>query len=129
MGDNYLNEAKKWLNKAESDFRHAISSEKLKDFDWSQVAAQQSSEKALKSVCISRGYGIIKIHDLTILAKKLNAPLEIIEKTAILNSFYSASRYPDAQELFDDNLNKVATTDAIKSAEVILKWCKAQIKI
>ena len=127
--ENYLIESKKWITKAESDLKHAISSLELEDFDWSQVASQQSSEKAFKSVCIFLGQGIIKTHDLVLLAKKINAPEEIIKKSAVLNSFYSASRYPDAEELFDKELNKSASADAVKFAEEILKWCKSQIKI
>lgn len=126
---SYLNEVKKWLDKSESNLRHAISSAKLEDFDWAQVAAEQCAEKSLKSACIFLGYGVIKTHDLVLLAKKLNAPREIIEKSAILNSFYSASRYPDAEDLLDKKLNISATKDAIASAEEILKWCKLQIKI
>ncbi|MDP2946796.1 MAG: HEPN domain-containing protein, partial [Nanoarchaeota archaeon] len=102
---------------------------KLEDYDWAQVAAEQCAEKALKSVCIFLGHGVIKTHDLILLSKKINAPQKILEKSAILNSFYSASRYPDAEELFDKKLNISATKDAISSAEEILKWCKSQIKI
>ncbi len=127
--NKYLNEAKKWLDKSEKDLKHAESSLKLKDYEWSQIASQQSAEKALKSICIQKGIGLIKIHDLAVLAKKLEAPIKIIEKAALLNSFYSASRYPDAQELFDEKLNESAANDAIDSAMEILEWCKSQMKI
>ncbi|MBU3913075.1 MAG: HEPN domain-containing protein [Nanoarchaeota archaeon] len=127
--DFVLIEAGKWLNKAEGDLKHAFSSVELKDYDWAQNAAQQSAEKALKAVCIFCGMGLIKTHELSVLAKRLKAPNKILEKTGLLSSFYSASRYPDAQELFDAQLNEDAATDAVNSAEEILRWCKDQIKI
>ena len=122
------NEALRWLNKAESDLKHAKYSLENNDFDWAELASQQSAEKALKAVCIYKGLGLIKAHDLTILARKVNAPMEILEKSALLNPFYSSSRYPDVEELMGDKLNEVAAKDAIKSAEEVVRWCKKQIK-
>ena len=129
MTNGYRVEAKKWLDKARSDLRHAKSSINLGDFDWAQTAAQQSAEKALKAVCIFKEIGLVKIHELSVLARKLNAPKEIMEKTGLLSSFYSASRYPDAQELFNDDQNKKAAIDAVESSEFVLKWCEKQIRI
>lgn len=128
MADTHKLEAKKWFDKAKSDLHHAYSSITLNDFDWAQTAAQQSAEKALKAVCISKEFGLIKIHELSVLARKLNAPKEILQRTGMLSSFYSASRYPDAQELFNSDLNRKAAQDAVESAEFILKWCEKQIK-
>ena len=122
-------EVKKWIKKAKSDLKHAKSSLKNKDFDWAQVASQQAAEKALKAVCIHKGIGLIKVHELTILARKINAPNRIIEKCALLNPFYTASRYPDVKEKTNKKLEETAAKDAIKAAEEIVKWCKELIKI
>ena len=66
-------EVKKWIAKAKSDLKHVRSSLKNKEFDWAQIASQQAAEKALKALCLHKELGLIKVHDLTILAKKVNA--------------------------------------------------------
>ena len=122
-------EVDKWIKKAQKDLKHAEFSLKNNDFDWSQLASQQAAEKALKAVCIHKEIGLIKVHDLTILARKINAPMKILEKCGLLNPFYTSSRYPDVEELMDDKSEEIAAKDAIKAAEKVLRWCKKQIKI
>ena len=121
-------EAKIWIEKAKSDLKHAISSLKNKDFDWAQLASQQSAEKALKAVCLHKRVGLIKVHDLTILARKVNAPENILENCSLLNPFYTASRYPDVQEETNKELDETAAKDAVKADRRVLAWCKKQIK-
>jgi len=115
-----------WLEKAESDLGHALHSLKDKDFDWAALAAQQAAEKAMKSVCIKKGLGLIKSHDLTVLTRKLKAPKEIIEQCALLNPFYSATRYPDAG--IRDLEPETTAKEAIESARKVQQWCKQQTK-
>lgn len=122
-------EIKKWIEKAESDLKHAKSSLENADFDWAQLASQQSAEKSLKAACIYKGIGLIRVHELTILARKLSAPETILEKCGLLNPFYTSARYPDVEELMDEETNEIAANDAIKCAEHVIKWCKKQIKI
>lgn len=117
------------MEKAKNDLKHAKSSIVNKDFDWSQLASQQSAEKALKAVCMHKNIGLIKVHDLTILARKVNAPSRIIEECGLLNPFYTASRYPDAEEETDEKSEVTAAKDAIKAAKKVVKWCKKEIKI
>lgn len=122
-------EVKKWIGKAKSDLKHAKSSLRNKEFDWAQVASQQAAEKALKAVCLHKEVRLIKVHDLTILARKVNAPNDILENCGLLNPFYTASRYPDVQEETNKKLERTAAKDAIKAAEKVVRWCKEQIKI
>jgi HEPN domain-containing protein len=120
-------EAGRWLKKAESDLSHAEKSLKIGDYDWAQFAAQQSAEKALKAVCISRGFGLMRVHDLTALARKLDAPRALIGDAAMLNPFSTMSRYPDAGEYLELAANKRAAEDAILSARNVLEWCKKRM--
>ncbi|MBI1936445.1 HEPN domain-containing protein [Candidatus Woesearchaeota archaeon] len=122
-------EVNKWIGKAKSDLKHAKSSLRNGEFDWAQVASQQAAEKALKAVCLHKGIGLIKVHDLTILGRKLNAPNDVLENCGLLNPFYTASRYPDVQERTNKKLEEIAAKDAIKAAEKVIRWCKEQIKI
>ncbi len=122
------NEVDIWVKKSEGDLEHAKSSMKLEHYGWAQLAAQQSVEKGLKAVLIERGVGLIKTHDLTILARKANAPKEIIEKSALLNPLYKPSRYPDVEIFLEKTEIIDMTQEAIDAASFILKWCKQQIK-
>ncbi len=121
-------EVKMWIEKAKSDLKHAKSSLKNKEYDWAQIASQQAAEKALKAVCMHKEVGLIKVHDLTILARKVNAPNDMLENCGLLNPFYTASRYPDAEEESNKKLEETATKDAIRAAGKIVRWCKGQIK-
>src|SRR3989344_8825764 len=121
-------EATRWIKKVESDIEHAKLSLRSEHYSWAQLASQQSAEKSLKAVLINRGEGLIKIHDLLLLARKINAPKEIIEKTALLNSIYKPSRYPYVEIFLEEDEIIKATQEAEESALVILKWCKQQIK-
>ena len=122
-------EALNWLRKSESDLKHADYSYEIKDFDWAQIASQQAAEKALKATCIHKGLGLIKIHELTILARKVNAPQIIIMECGLLNPFYTSARYPDTAGFIDDDLNKEAAKDAISAARKVVAWCRKQIRI
>jgi|WetSurMetagenome_2_1015567.scaffolds.fasta_scaffold334021_3 HEPN domain-containing protein len=122
-------ETERWIEKSENDLEHGESSMKLEHYDWAQLAAQQSAEKALKAVLIEKGIGLIKTHDLVMLARKSNAPKEILEKAAMLNSFYKPSRYPDVEIFLEETELISAAKEGLESASLILKWCKQQIKI
>ena len=121
-------EARGWMEKAKSDLKHAKSSLELGDHDWTQLASQQAAEKALKSVCISKGIGLMRVHDLTVLARKLDAPRNILEQAGLLNPFYAASRYPDVEMALDEKQKRHAAEDAVSSATNILQWCKKQMR-
>lgn len=119
--------AKKWLEKAKTDFVFAKHALEFGSLDWAQLAAQQAAEKALKAVCIIKGIGLIKTHDLQLLARKIGAPKEVIQQSSLLNSFYTISRYPDVEENLDADDMRQATIDAIKAAEEVIAWCNKQI--
>lgn len=112
--------AGKWLEKARADFVFAKHSLEFGSLDWAQLAAQQAAEKALKAVCIIKGVGLIKTHDLQLLSRKVNAPKEIIQQSSMLNSFYTISRYPDVDENMDKTTMLQAANDAITAAEEVV---------
>lgn len=122
----FLASARKWLAKAETDLNHAKNSLKLGDFDWAMLASQQAGEKALKAVCISKGIGLVKTHDLSSLARKLKAPREIAENSGLLNPFYTSARYPGSEE-FSEAEKQSAGVDAVNSAEKVFEWCRKQV--
>ncbi len=119
--------SRKWFERAQEDFVHAEFSAEHEDWNWAQLACQQAAEKALKSVCIRRGLGLSKTHDLAGLARKLEAPKSVVEHCALLNPFYTASRYPDLEPSNDESLQRMATEHALEAAREVLAWCKPNI--
>ena len=72
---------------------------------------------------------MIRVHDLTVLARKLNAPKKILEMCGLLNAFYTASRYPDGEKPITPKVKEeAAAKDALKAAKEVVRWCKKQIK-
>jgi len=122
------NVSSEWLKKAENDLALARLAANGSFFDWAQLACQQSAEKALKAVCISKGIGLIKTHELISLAMKAGAPKEIVSKAGFLNSFYFASRYPDAVVDMGKDSLILATNQALENAEGVILWSKQQVK-
>jgi HEPN domain-containing protein len=115
-----------WLNTAESDLVNSQKFFNLSVFDWCLLASQQAAEKALKAVCIVNGKGLQKMHDLSVLSKKVNAPDEIIKKASFLNPFYTTARYPDKQmHLLIEN--KETASKAIAASKEVVMWCKTII--
>ena len=120
-------ESIKWLEKAESDLKHAKLSFINGDYEWDEFACKKDVEKALKSVLIAKNFGLIKVHDLTLMARKVKAPNSIVEKCGLLNSFYIISRYPESEALLDE-FEENAAADAVAAAEEVMQWRKQQLK-
>ena len=120
-------EAISWFNQAEKDLKKAEILFKNLQYDGATFYSQQAAEKSLKALCISKGLGLIKTHDLSLLGKKLELPLTLLEKAILLNPFYTSSRYPLVAEEQDVS-NKENAKLSINYAKEILKWCKEKIR-
>jgi HEPN domain-containing protein len=126
-GYQMKDEVKKWIEQAERDFLAAKNSFKSGDYSASTFWCQQIAEKSFKALIIFKGLGLPKIHDLLTLSRKLDAKNNIIDMAIMLNPFYTVNRYPDI--LLENDITKKDNEEALKYAEIILKWCKSQIKI
>jgi HEPN domain-containing protein len=71
-----------WLKFAERDLRGAKKNYEIEEYHVSAFLAQQSAEKALKAIHIKETGSFPKTHDLTRLAKLINAPEDIVELCA-----------------------------------------------
>ena len=119
-----MEEIKKWLEQAEKDFETAKYNLEGDKIEAGMFFLQQSVEKALKAVHIKKNKKLIKIHDLVLLAKKINASKKIIDYCKELNPAYLYTRYPDIPKI--DNLeNKIS--EFIKYTKEILEWTKKNI--
>ncbi|MBI4450461.1 HEPN domain-containing protein [Candidatus Woesearchaeota archaeon] len=112
-------EAETWWNNAEDDYETARITFKAKRYSISAFCAQQAAEKALKAVLIDHTKELIKTHDLTLLARKLDAKT-ILDACARLSSAYIATRYPDVAQSYDPD--KVSSL--LELAKEVLSWAK-----
>lgn len=133
--DNNLHEAFKWLKKAEGDLKSAGNSVSTSDFNWACFQAQQSAEKALKSVLYGRGYRKILTHSVFVLIKKTGKSdesfLNLRKEGKVLDGYYMSTRYPDSivsdltpSEYFEEE----DAEECIRCAELILRKAKEVLK-
>ena len=117
-----IKEFEKWFRHAEADLKTARNSLKSKDYYASIFWCQQSVEKGLKALMISRGKGLIRVHDLVKLGKEVDLPERFFDISARLSVMYSDVRYP----IFRD-FERKEVDSFIKFAEEVLEWIKERI--
>lgn len=117
-------EIKNWLEQAKHDLKVAEYNLNGSFLDPAVFYCQQSAEKALKSVYIKKFKNLIRVHDLVLLARKIKAPLKIIELCKELNPAYQYTRYPDVAPVNDLKEKAVKFIDSVKE---ILKWAEENI--
>ena len=116
-------EYKAWLERAEKDLKAAKDSVSSGNYEWAGFQAQQAAEKSLKAICINKNKILIKTHDCTLLARKCNAPEEIIKAGSELTPSYGDTRYPDIPKEY----TKEVVEDLIKKAEEVIAWTKKSL--
>jgi HEPN domain-containing protein len=109
-----------WMNAALHDMKTSRYNREGRIYDAACFYAQQAAEKSLKSLILASKDAFPKVHDLTKLAKLLNAPPPIIAHCASLNPVYTASRYPDELRKYSQE----DCDDVILSAEEVVSWAK-----
>jgi uncharacterized protein len=119
-------EIENWWNQAKRDLKAAENSLKTRDFDWASFQSEQAAEKALKALYIEKYNEIRKIHDLVLLARKLELPTEIIDSCIRLNKVYIETRYPDASDIIP--ALKFSQADAQKFIDIANKYFKMEKK-
>ena len=113
-------ETKNWFNQAEKDFSDAEDSFDSEKYEWASFQAQQSVEKALKSLYIKKYNKLIKTHDVVFLAREINAPEEIITFCRKINPSYIDTRYPDLAK----NYSKGNSKEILNITKKVLSWIK-----
>ena len=118
-------EIENWWKQAEHDSKAAKNLYENLFYSNSSFCCQQATEKALKALLLDKGFELIKTHDLVLLARKLNAPEDIIQLCKNLTPVYVETRYP-----FDEGFkefNKEETKEDIETMEEIIKWVKEKL--
>lgn len=110
-----------WFEKAEDDLDAARYMKQGQRFSQAAFLYQQAAEKALKALLVEEGEGVFQSHDCFVLAKKADAPKDVIEAGNSLSPYYFRTRYPDVDlvELDEDEM-----MDIEDSAEVIFEWIR-----
>ena len=73
---------------------------------------------------IKKFNSIIKVHDLVFIARKINAPENIVEMCKELSPAYLYTRYPDVIPI--KNI-KITAEKLLIYAEEILRWAEQKI--
>jgi len=121
-------EAKEWLDQAESELKSA--QDLLRSNRYSQAAfhAHQVAEFSLKALSLEKKSMILG-HDLVYIARKLNAPEEILDKCDLLNPAYTDARYVDRAGIAPFKLyDKERALANLHSSKEVIEWVKRQIK-
>lgn len=121
--------SKDWMNQAIKDLEAA---EKMMDdnlFEWSCFAAQQASEKAVKSV-LQRLNAVAWGHSITDLIKVLGNKVHVDEKfldcARLLDKYYIPARYPNGFESGSpyEYFTRSDSENAIICSRRIIEFCK-----
>jgi|SRR3989344_2956180 len=118
-----MKEYKLWFEKAQRDFDSAKNSLNSDDYEWCCFQAQQAVEKGLKAMHIKKNKELLKSHDLVLLAKRLNAPREIVINCSQITPSYIDTRYPDlAKDYSEEDAKKI-----LKLAKEVLIWIEKNL--
>lgn len=120
-------EVKRWWKQTLADIDSAKSLFRIKKYSYSSFWCQQAAEKALKTLLLNRGHELIKTHDLVLLARKVDAPEDIVLLCKDLTPVYVETRYPDLGEEGFKKFSKEETEEDIKNMEKIVKWTKKNL--
>ena len=119
-----MTEASKWWKHSLSDLKTAEFNLKGGMLNAAAFYAQQSAEKALKSLQIGRLGGFERTHDLVYLAKSIDAPAEILVLCELITPFYTVTRYPNAEVPFD----KRKVSSVVEASREVVEWAKQNLR-
>lgn len=123
-----MERSKDWIDEAEGDLNHAKSDMESGFYNWACFSAQQSAEKAVKSVFQKMGaeaWGHSVADLLEELSKTYPVPDELLNGALELDKAYIPTRYPNAHPSGSPR-NKYIKEEArrlIEYAEKIYQFC------
>jgi len=122
-------EEKDWFDQAEADFRTANNSFLSKDYYASVFWSQQSIEKCLKAIIIKESKKLVKIHDVILLGKMANLPLDLLNKIKLLSGVYVETRYgiSGAGTLPFKKFKEKDASEFLNISKEVLEWSRKKI--
>jgi len=126
------NRARDWLAQAQRDLEQAEDSRRSDRHEWACFAAQQSAEKAVKSLHLHLGqeaWGHVVARLLRELPRSVAPPEELLEKARVLDSFYVAPRYPNGhpEGAPFEHYGSLQSAEAIRYAGEILTFVRSRM--
>ena len=125
-----VDRSRDWFAQAERDLGQAKSSQKDGRHEWACFAAQQSAEKAVKSLHLflkQEAWGHVVARLLNELP--ISVSEDLIDKARVLDSFYIPTRYanghPDGAPF--EHYGKIQSMEAIDYAGEILEFVRSQM--
>ncbi len=124
------NRSADWLSQAERDLEQAISSRNENRHEWACFAAQQSAEKAVKALHLSRGQEAWGRAVARLLSElPLTVGQELVEKGQVLDNFYVPTRYanghPEGAPF--EHYGPLQSNEAIDYAGQILEFVRLHL--
>jgi len=116
-------EVQNWLDQAADDLDGAEFNFQGKRYSIAAFLFQQAVEKGLKALLIEQTASFPRIHDLTRLARLVEAPKDIVTRCSRINPAYTASRYPDTPKHY----SKQDCETLLADSKVVLKWIKEKL--
>lgn len=126
-----IDAVKRWADRAEYDLETARALLASKRYLYVLFCCQQSIEKALKAVIVSKtGELPPRIHNLPRLAELagLAANQDRMQLLAQLSTFYIQSRYPEDIDVLAASTTNVDAQKAIRQTEELIKWLLSLLK-
>jgi HEPN domain-containing protein len=123
-----MERSKDWIDEAEGDLNHAKNDLNSGFYNWACFSAQQSTEKAIKSIFRKIGaevWGHSTSDLLNELSNTFPVPSELIDNALELDKVYISARYPDAHTSGSPK-SKYTEREArrlIEYAEKIFEFC------
>ncbi|MFQ5909878.1 MAG: HEPN domain-containing protein [Thermoplasmata archaeon] len=112
-------DAETWWERSLKDLETAHQLLDMENHEAAAFFAQQSVEKALKSLHIDRFEELKRTHDLVLLARALDLPQHLVDLCKELGPAYIYTRYPDVVPAEDiGSISK----ELLKYAEEIIRW-------
>ena len=121
-----------WMKQAKHDLQHARNSLENQDYEWCCFAAQQSAEKAVKSLFQKLGadaWGNSVTILLSNLPEAVRPTPELIDKAKELDRHYIASRYPNSHPAGApfQYYTKADSERSVQYADEIIQFCEDKI--
>jgi len=128
--DAVPNRAKDWLEQAERNLEQAVASRKEGRHEWACFAGQQAAELAVKALHLWHGQEAWG-HAVARLLEDLpgQAPLDLIERSKVLDNFYVPTRYPNGHPEGAPfrHYGSYQSEEAIRHAGEILAFVRARM--
>jgi len=126
------NRAGDWFEQALRDLEQAQDSQRAGRHEWACFAAQQSAEKAVKSLHLYLGqeaWGHVVARLLQELPDSLTVAPNLIEKGRVLDNFYIPPRYPNShpQGAPFEHYGPLQSEEAIRYASEIIEFVRSQV--